>query len=101
MNASRTTFALLLLALPLHTLTGQGQTALPPKMTPEQRAATQAQLDSQVARLSSKALDIPRKQLLAAVIVMRDSIQATIASGRRPAASAANVQPPSARQPRR
>jgi hypothetical protein len=80
MTVFRAVSCSLVLLLPLQALAGQGQAGSPPKMTPEQRVAAQAKLDSQVNQLNRKALDVPRTQLRNAAFVMRDSISAMLAT---------------------
>lgn len=74
MTAFRAIFSLIVLALPLHAMAAQGRTATPPKMTPEQRAAAQEKLNSQVNLLPSAPLGAAKTQLRSAVLITRDSV---------------------------
>lgn len=80
MIALRHIVSFLVLVAPLQALAGQGQSAPPPKMTPEQRAAAQAKLTAQVERLNSAPLDAAKTQLRKDVRTTRDSVAAAAAT---------------------
>jgi hypothetical protein len=80
MITSRHVIVLLMLVAPLHSLAGQGQTATPPRMTPEQRLAAQSKLNAEVARLNTTPLDAVKAQLRKDVLITRDSVAAAVAT---------------------
>lgn len=80
MIALRHIVSFFVLVAPLQALAGQQLGSTPPKMTPEQRAAGQANLTAQVERLNSAPLDAAKAQLRKDGVITRDSVAAAVAT---------------------